>query len=415
LDSLTTYTSSGAFVAKFNTDGDVQWVREIGSSGVLWVEAIEPDLSGNCYVSGEMLQTVFLDGYSVSNSAIGSNVNAYLFKLDSSGSVIWLKGIHNSAGNTAAGLCVDYLNRVCLFGNYNVSLLIDGVSLPPANPLNLYLSRFDGNGNLEWVKSSNTGSNALVRDIDTDNKGNYYFIGQYANSLSIDSIELYGDGTFQNNYIGKIDSVGHTKWLHRLPQGWVYKCETNNMGTTHVVGGLGSCGGGPCIDTAWFDYLPMPVPSGYAPMYIARYTTSGNLQCANLHTDGGSSALGVAIGLGGKTVVTGSFATIAFEIADTTISANTPQSFLASMDCDFDVSASVLSHEKGVRLVPNPTSGTVKVIGIDILEVRLFDLYGRLMATRQENQLDISGLIDGIYVALVITHTGIYLENLVKQ
>lgn len=83
------------------------------------------------------------------------------------------------------------------------------------------------------------------------------------------------------------------------------------------------------------------------------------------------------------------------------------------------VSSACLKNLENITLVPNPTTGELRIINYEsgIMDVEIFDVYGRMqkVENRKQNVYDISHLQSGIYFVRIITEGGEIVKKVVKQ
>ncbi len=212
------------FLAKFNDQGDRQWIRQLASSKgseILFGVAIDPD--GNIYVAGNVDEGVMegetaLGGTDIviarydgegnrtllrqlgsdapdfvrdlgidsagnlylagsSSGQIGEAVSAgfddaLLLSLDAKGDLRWARMLGNTDFDFAAKLVVDTNDDVFITG---------AISQPftqntPGN-LNAFVAKYDGEGTRQWSKEWGGEGFEEASDVATDNLGNVYVAG----------------------------------------------------------------------------------------------------------------------------------------------------------------------------------------------------------------------------------------------
>ncbi len=67
------------------------------------------------------------------------------------------------------------------------------------------------------------------------------------------------------------------------------------------------------------------------------------------------------------------------------------------------------------NIYPNPTHSTVYVNGFDIEEIELFTLNGKSILTTNNQELDLSSLPKGIYLAKLTTKAGTFMKKIEKN
>ena len=109
---------SDAFVAKYDRDGNVQWIRQLGTGAADVVHGIDVFSDGSVYIVGETRGP--LDGNPVAGEA-----DLFVARLDASGSVLWLRQLGSSASDVAFAVSVDAVGTAHLAGGTGGNL--DGV------------------------------------------------------------------------------------------------------------------------------------------------------------------------------------------------------------------------------------------------------------------------------------------------
>jgi len=94
--SVTSGTTEDIFVVKLNSSGVVQWVYTAGGTGRDRGRKLAVDSSGNIYVVGYYQNTVDFGGGNVTSNG---SFDAFILKLNSSGTFQWVKSYGGSTGN----------------------------------------------------------------------------------------------------------------------------------------------------------------------------------------------------------------------------------------------------------------------------------------------------------------------------
>lgn len=68
-----------------------------------------------------------------------------------------------------------------------------------------------------------------------------------------------------------------------------------------------------------------------------------------------------------------------------------------------------------INLFPNPSTDIVSIEGENISSVTMFDVNGKLVLESKQKQLDISGLVNGVYSVVVISNNNRSVKKLVKM
>jgi hypothetical protein len=64
---------------------------------------------------------------------------------------------------------------------------------------------------------------------------------------------------------------------------------------------------------------------------------------------------------------------------------------------------------------PNPSTGIINIEGENILNINIFDCFGREVLSTKERQIDISSLSDGVYTIMIVSENQKHTSKLIKQ
>ncbi|MDZ4667170.1 MAG: gliding motility-associated C-terminal domain-containing protein [bacterium] len=177
---------------------------------------IKSDLYQNYYMSGTYNESISIGNTSLT-SCNGSNNNSYLCKISDNGLIKWLKcqGTTTFIGGNINPKLAVYENAIYLAGTYKGQLKIDSNTNLSATPdfTNLFIAKFNQDGNLVWVKKGLSGNNNSnnVKSIKIYKKENIFILSQHVGGDFIfDQVQtksLPGNNSY--GLIQKIDGFGN--------------------------------------------------------------------------------------------------------------------------------------------------------------------------------------------------------------
>ncbi len=198
------YAGNGdTFVTKYNSSGVRQWIKEFGTSTSSDIGAgVGVDFGGNVYVSG------YSGGNFDGNTSAGSYDN-FVIKFNSSGTKQWSRLLGTTGNETAYGIAVDANGNSYTTGTTTGSL--DGNVNPQVGNQDLYLIKYDSNGNKQWTRQFGASAQDYASEVALDSTGNVYISGYVLAAV---------DGNFfagnQDIVIVKYDTNGIKKWSKLL-------------------------------------------------------------------------------------------------------------------------------------------------------------------------------------------------------
>ncbi|MBK7849753.1 MAG: hypothetical protein IPJ66_01095 [Bacteroidetes bacterium] len=212
-DTLQSNGSSDMFIAKYNSFGDIVWVKQFGGDGSdlssrEYASGVIDTISHCIYVAGDFSGSMSLSPSIVLNGPTTFSAT-FLAKLDLNGNFIWGKKI----GNTRNSLLYPYLHNGLLYttGEVYDTMFIDSYLLTRGE----FLARFDSVGNCLWARtviSPNTSAYIQASFIDEDIVLSGIF---NRDTLNIDTISLFGKGNY-DGFLTRIDSTGKVKWAQQI-------------------------------------------------------------------------------------------------------------------------------------------------------------------------------------------------------
>ncbi len=268
-------TSAGnldAFVSKYDTAGNLLWLKEGKSVSQVSARGLAFDPSMNIVAVGYF-------GASSSNQVIFDPVtltsagqrDMFVVKYNSAGDVIWAKSAGGiNTGDVADGVAVDKNGNIYVAGSFTDSASYDAQKVYSNGAIDASLIKYDQNGNVVWVKTGGGIGEDKAKAVALDDDGNIYVTGYF------DSLAVFGSTTLKGNdnsdvYVAKYDPNGNLLWLK----------QASSSGVDYGQGIAVTAGGcfitGKFASTATFETIPLTSYGG-DDAFIAAYDLSGNFQ-----------------------------------------------------------------------------------------------------------------------------------------
>ena len=191
-------TEGDGFVAKFNSVGQLVWVTHEGPVNDGSVYGVAVDNNGNVYGAGSGTGSIH------GQTTIGGE-DLFIVKYDGSGTVIWTKQFGST--NT------DYHRAAVLKGNflYTTGYTAGAIGLETnTGGEDVFIAKYDLNGNQKWLKLVGTSSNERGYSIDVDDAGNVYVAGRTNGTMEGSNAGGY------DCFILKYDSLGNYLWTNQF-------------------------------------------------------------------------------------------------------------------------------------------------------------------------------------------------------
>jgi hypothetical protein len=193
------------FVAKYNSSGILQWIQTSEGTGQAQSLAIALDSNGNVYITGYFFGSVSFNGQSFTNNS----VSCFLAKYTSNGSFQWIK---TGTGGISNKLVLDRSNNIFITGTFTYTLSLDGTSKTSRGSNDVFLAKYDSNGNLEWVQTAGGNLDEGSNDLAVDSNQNVYLTGYFSNTAFFNQITKSSAG-WTDAFIAKYTSDGNIQWV----------------------------------------------------------------------------------------------------------------------------------------------------------------------------------------------------------
>jgi hypothetical protein len=206
--TMTAYGGKDVFVAKYSSAGVFQWIKRAGGSGSDEGAAISSDASGNAYVTGWFSGTANFSGITVTSA--GSK-DAFIAKYSSSGNIIWVKRAGGLYDDFGRGIKTDNSGRVFVTGSFRYKATFSSTTVTATKAADVFVARYDQYGSLQWVKKAGGNYDDEARALALDASSNVIITGDYGFSATFGTKTLTGVDSSEI-YFASYDKSGNFRW-----------------------------------------------------------------------------------------------------------------------------------------------------------------------------------------------------------
>lgn len=215
--SKTSSAQGDMFIAKYDGQGNIQWVRtgNIGESNYLY--GIGTDKAGNSYVSAKFSGEMYFEGAPSAVSARGGS-DIFLVKYDSNGNFNWIRTAGGGGDDGGNDTCVDEDGNILIAGYFRESAQFENKVLTAHGYVDIFAAKYSPNGNLIWVKQFGGTGSQTAWGICTDEKSNCYLTGWFSGTGAFDNTTIVSEGGL-DAYVIKYDKNGNLIWVEPTATG----------------------------------------------------------------------------------------------------------------------------------------------------------------------------------------------------
>ncbi len=176
------------FLAKYASNGNLSYAREINGSGLDILNDFYVDASQNIYLTGYYQNTVDFDpsGATQTLTAVGTQ-DAFFAKYDASGNFVLAKSISGLNSEEGYSITADQSGNIIVAGSFSGTVDFDpgaGTNnITASTGFSVYLSKYDNSGNLIFARGFGEGRPKVLK---TDQYNNIYMGGYYSGAYNFD-------------------------------------------------------------------------------------------------------------------------------------------------------------------------------------------------------------------------------------
>jgi gliding motility-associated-like protein len=201
-------------LVKANTNGEVIWKVNEGTSGGVMVNDMITDKDGNIYITGTANTWSF---FGVTHHSNGCCLDHdYVLKFDPTGTLKWAIGSAADSWTEGQSLVLDAQGNLILGGTYVYTMRLGSFSLleNTMGYTNSYLASISSNtGQVNWLRGyGNSNGHINLADIEIDEEGSIYILGAFAGIPTLMDTVLSSAGTNYDLFITKLSNQNERLW-----------------------------------------------------------------------------------------------------------------------------------------------------------------------------------------------------------
>ncbi len=232
-------------VAKYDADGNLAWARKAGGSGYDYGHSLVVTSGGVAYVTGTFEKEADFGGVKLASRG---QSDLFLAKFSTDGEVVWATQAGGTSQDGTGILAIDPEGGVLLSGSFRGTATVGTnvvTALASAFDQDVFLARYDGFGNVRWVRQvghtaqdvDTPGSLAVKVTTDgTTYYTNVFFSGHFYSAATIGPVTLTNT-TAQTMFLSKWNLDGEVLWVRQgAGNDSVIACDDSPAPVVYVTG-----------------------------------------------------------------------------------------------------------------------------------------------------------------------------------
>jgi len=170
------------------------WAQRAGGTDSDYGYSCSTDANGNIIATGFFMSPTITFGTTTLTNANAGMDDMFIVKYDPNGNVLWAKSAGGTSYDEGYSCSTDASGNIIATGIFQSPSITFGITtLTNADTGDMFIVKYDPNGNVLWAKSAGGTSNDMGKSCSTDANGNVFVTG-YFDSPSI----TFGSTTLTN-------------------------------------------------------------------------------------------------------------------------------------------------------------------------------------------------------------------------
>ncbi len=261
-----------AFLAKYNSVGDIQWVRHAGGPNEDYATGVCIDTEGFIYITGYFLDSIFFDDLKLESEDLH---DVFIAKYSPSGELVWAKRAGGRGEDRSYAIVADPHGDVAITGQFTGTATFDFSFVTSSGDYDAFIAKYGNNGVCQWVRKSGGANDDAAKGVGSDDWGSFYITGYIYGNALFDTVHLSTTSlTSTDIFIAKYSPWGDFEWVRKCDSYLgdnPYGIATDWQGMSYITGYFQN-------ETTFGNHTIHA--HGYNDAFLAKYDPDGNCDWA---------------------------------------------------------------------------------------------------------------------------------------
>ena len=247
------------------------WAKSAGGQQKVESYAIAIDSDGNSYITGWFEDSLKFGSFSLKASIAGNAFASDIFiaKYDINGNFVWAKKAGGTSYDYGTGIATDTAGNVYVTGLFLGTATFGTLSITSiSTDYDVFIAKYAPDGTALWVNKAGGSAWDVGSGITVDKSGNVFVAGAFRGTATFGTASLISAGNY-DGFVAKYDNTGVFQWAQRAGgtlEDRAQSISTDAIGNCYVIGFFNG------IATVGTTLL---TSSDSSDVWIAKYDPSG--------------------------------------------------------------------------------------------------------------------------------------------
>lgn len=396
-DQYTSYGSQDVFIAKYDSEGDFLWSYRAGGMMADYITGLAVDNEQNLVISGYFYDAITFDDTTLYSS---SSSDVYLAKFDADGELLWVTSAGGSSSDQVRSVSCDPDGNVLVSGSFYYDITLGDTTLSTMDPAGVFIAKYFTDGLLDQAFQLNGTYLTPEVYIKAGEEGDFYISGNFSEQV------VFGNKTFnagefnQDIYTAKYDPTCKLQWArhaYSYASDQVMGIETDSYNNLYLTGHY--------LDSIHFDLLSLPYTlcCGSREIFIVSYSAAGDVLWGDQITGTRANIQSVAMNGQDELLLSGLFTEEVIMGPLMLSHFEGFQNYVTCLRTEVFTSVNRDLNMKALKVFPNPASEKIQIMsGFNKgpFDYNIYSVNGFLIASGKVNindTIDVGFLPSGTY------------------
>jgi hypothetical protein len=397
-DHYTSFGSQDIFIAKFSPDGAFLWSRRAGGQSADFVSDLAHDGAQNVIITGYYYNSLNFDDTTLISS--GSS-DIFIAKFNAEGDLLWATSAGGSSSDQSRSASCDPEGKILVSGSFYYDITLGDTTISTVNPVGAFVARYFPDGTLDRAFQLEGTYLSTENYVEPDQDGGFYLSGNFSETINFGDTSFEAGEFNQDIYLAKYNSALELVWARHA----------FSIASDQVIGVIADQDDnvyltGHYLDTVHFEQavLPYTLCCGSREIFIVKYDTEGNVLWGQQVSGARASVQSLALNSQDRLLLSGLFTEDLVFGALTLSNYDGFHNYISSLETDVFASVTKFPEDRDLIVYPNPATNTLRLtdpVNKDNYFYRIYTVAGGLVISGKlsaNENIDITSLPAGQYL-----------------